>query len=78
MNPATYTNKLHMYNNVRFNAVPTSYRTYTIDLLIKSTFDITILESRFVLVLDKIHINPLAEGVLRGLVPVDLIAVYVG
>ena len=53
----TYTEKqyVQLYAEVRFNAVPTSYRTYTVDLLIKSTLDITSLERRFVLVLDKMH-----------------------
>ena len=58
LNTATYINKPHMYDNVRVNAVPTSYRTYTVDLLIKSTLDITILELRFVLVLHKMQMNP--------------------
>ena len=49
-----------MYHNVRFNAIPTSYRTCRADLYFKCTLNVTILERRFVLVLHKMHINPLA------------------
>ena len=44
----------------------------TVDLCIKSTLDITILERRFALVLDKMHLtNPLAES-LDALLPLPL------
>ena len=56
LNAAAYAHRGRVYHNVRFNAVPTRYRTYTVDLLIKSALDITILERRFVLVLHKMHL----------------------
>ena len=61
-----------MYDDVRFNAVPTSYRTHTADLCIKSPLDITILERRFVLVLHQMHINH-NTGCSRAIIEVHLL-----
>ena len=72
-----------MYNKVRFKAVPTRCRTCAKKQYCKSTLDITILELRFVLVRDKMHINhntgfkrPLSGAFASGLAGVTGVAVF--